>query len=735
MANDCCFSEEEIRRYVCCDLPDEQALLVEGHLEACDLCQQRLVAEVGAGCTPTWLKQYAQAKEMTAATFLVEQPSTADTQSYRLFDTAELAVGEPVGPQLPLSEDSFETQIDSFQIVRCIAKGGMSEVYEAFDTVTQRSVALKVMRSASSNHSPLQRIMTEAQALARLSHPQIVAVHDVISYQECPVLVLEYVAGITLEQWQSKQLVDARLAAMLVRDLALAVSHAHERGVVHRDLKPANVMLRGEPPFENNNHPDADLQLKITDFGISRLLDRVSVTQTGEVLGTPAYMAPEQTKGLVDELGPAVDIYGLGAILYELLTGRPPFVSADPIVTLALVRDSEPISPKALRPDLPIDLNTICLKCLEKRPDARYESALSLAHELTDFLADRPITTRPIGALRRGLRWCRRNRGLTAALSMAGLGLALTLIGAILFARMQSELRREADAQRQRAVAAEKNWQNVAEKRKEHFSLLQSTVLDFIHGPPGDGSEVNLTRDELRQRGTAIMVRLHEDFLREIGPPSEWTKAEFDQLFLYNRAVARTKHADNILPWLEKGEQGLEEMAARGLLSPEVTLARAELYDAQAWHAIRKNDKERALHYGRTALDAWKLCFDQDPNSLRRLDDALRSYANLTDGYYFYGLMEKGIETSREYAHFLQSWFQQGSQTHQRFRDYLPRLFDLVDRLIRHNQYDVARSILTEANKQLDSHPVHGAEREEVQVWRQRILALESSLPPLASTS
>ncbi len=218
-----------------------------------------------------------------------------------------------------------------------------------------------------------------------------------------PYFSLEFVAGGSLSQKIDGKPQPTHDAAAMVHELALAMRKAHRRNIIHRDLKPANVLLTegGQP--------------KITDFGLAKRLDADSgQTQTGAVMGTPSYMAPEQAWGQTHEIGPLTDLYALGAILYEMLVGRPPFQGASALETLELVRSQEPVPPTRLQPKIPVDLETICLKCLQKDPAKRYQGAGELAEDLQRFLDGRPILARPVGAGERLVRWCRRNPKVAA---------------------------------------------------------------------------------------------------------------------------------------------------------------------------------------------------------------------------------------------------------------------------------------------------------------------------------
>jgi tetratricopeptide (TPR) repeat protein/tRNA A-37 threonylcarbamoyl transferase component Bud32 len=306
-------------------------------------------------------------------------------------------------------------EIDGYEILGELGRGGMGVVYKARQVRLNRVVALKMIL-AGDHASPEAgvRFLAEAEAVARLHHPHIVQIYSLGDHGGRPYFEMEYVAGGSLADQLDGTPRPARDAARLVETLARAIHEVHRLGIVHRDLKPANILLAddGTP--------------KVADFGLAKSLGLDSgLTGSRAIIGSPSYMAPEQAAGAARDVGPATDVYSLGAILYELLTGRPPFLAETPLEMLEQVRAREPVPPSHLQSKVPRDLETIGLKCLRKEPSRRYASTEDLAEDLGRFLAGEPIRARPVGAPERIWRWCRRKpvlAGLAAALALALLG-------------------------------------------------------------------------------------------------------------------------------------------------------------------------------------------------------------------------------------------------------------------------------------------------------------------------
>jgi len=342
-------------------------------------------------------------------------------------------------------------QVPGYEILGELGRGGMGVVYKARQVGLGRLVALKMILSgAHAGREDLERFRTEAEAIARLQHPNIVQVHEVGQHDGKPFFSLEFCTGGSLDRQLDGTPLKPLDAAQLVQTLAQAMQAAHEKNVIHRDLKPANVLLAedGTP--------------KITDFGLAKKLDAAGQTASGAIMGTPSYMAPEQAGGKSKEIGPAVDVYALGAILYELLTGRPPFKAVTALDTILQVVSDDPVPPRQLQSGTPRDLETICLKCLHKQPGKRYATAAALAEDLKRFQEGRPVQARPVGRVERGWRWCRRNpvvAGLTATVALVLLLGASVGIGLAVWALAEKD-RAETSLYVNRITLAQVEWEH-----------------------------------------------------------------------------------------------------------------------------------------------------------------------------------------------------------------------------------------------------------------------------------
>jgi serine/threonine protein kinase/tetratricopeptide (TPR) repeat protein len=352
--------------------------------------------------------------------------------------------------------------LPGYEILQELGRGGMGVVYKARQLGLNRLVALKmVIGGPQAGERQLARFRAEGEAVARLHHPNIVQIYEVGQHDGHPFFSLEFVEGGTLADRIVQGPLGAREAAELIETLARAMHYAHERGVVHRDLKPANILLTATAPGSRDSgasrapssSPETrilpiGLLPKITDFGLAKQLDRVdSNTKSGTVVGTPYYMAPEQAGGKGERVGPCTDIHALGAMLYEMVTGRPPFLGCDPITILYHVAHDEPNPPTRYNTRTPRDLEIIILKCLQKQPSQRYATALDLADDLRRFLEHEPIKARATSTWERGIRWMRR-RPAAAGLA-AGLLVAALTVAVVAAVHWRSDVKRRDDFRRE----------------------------------------------------------------------------------------------------------------------------------------------------------------------------------------------------------------------------------------------------------------------------------------------
>jgi serine/threonine protein kinase len=428
--------------------------------------------------------------------------------------------------------------VPGYEIIEEIGRGGMGVVYRARQLVLHRTVALKmVLTGFHAESKNLARLRAEAATLARLQHPNIVQIYDVGEADGRPYFVFEFVAGGSLAQHIQGKPQPVRTASQLVETLARAVQAAHDNGVIHRDLKPANILLQKDEDerlkdTEGSNDSGARFIVhgssfslpKITDFGLAKCIggdeDGAApggLTATGDLLGTPNYMAPEQAMARRQPLGPTADVYALGAILYELLTGRPPFTGETPLTTVLQVLSNEPVPVTQLQPNVPPDLETICLKCLRKEPRQRYTSALELADDLHRFLRDEPIRGRPIGAVEKLWRWVRHHPATTTLLVA---GLIAPVVALITLSLLSTRLVRS------NALESAAQQAELLEEATKEFSrnVQRVTNADFTVNktvPPTPGTVplsipatfLHDVGEQLAQTGrTGVKVRQYSDY-------------------------------------------------------------------------------------------------------------------------------------------------------------------------------------------------------------------------------
>lgn len=530
------------------------------------------------------------------ATFVGQVPSGSDSA---------------VRPTMPTMKTVDGTEIPAviggYDIEGVLGRGGMGIVYKARQRGLKRDVALKmILAGPHAMEEHLSRFRAEAEAVAQLQHPNIVQIYDIGEHDGLPYFSLEFIEGKTLDEYRHGDPIDAKNAATFVRKIARAMQFAHSAGIIHRDLKPANILLTnaGEP--------------KVTDFGLVKRLEGEEVdgqTQTGTIMGTPHYMAPEQAAGL-PTINHSADIWAMGAILYALFTGRPAFVGATTMDTLVQLQSKEPVPPTQLIPNLPKDLETICLKCLHKDPNGRYESADALADDLTRYLNGEPILARPVGRVERTWRWCRRNpviAGLTTAVVVAMV--AGTLVSTIFGIRAsqaavaESAARKDAEEKQElatnNAILAEENEVRAIRQRTVALAAFNTAVewagTDLRNVPgtehfkkrlfsaavQGLNQLSEITGEDRRDLAIARGYAKAGEGFMEVGQPRE-AREQFDASHSILERLAETeKDTDPAIHFLRLGRSfrniGRAVMALEG---PEA---------ARSWHEKALAQKQAAL--------------------------------------------------------------------------------------------------------------------------------------------
>jgi serine/threonine protein kinase len=345
-----------------------------------------------------------------------------------------MATPPPAAPYAaPPAAVPLPSGFGDYEVIEEIGRGGMGLVYKARQKSLNRLVALKMMLGGQfATAQARARFKVEAESTAQLQHPHIVVIHEVGEHEGLPYLVMDYVEGRGLDELAREKPLPARSAAGYVAAIADAIAYAHDKGILHRDLKPSNVLI------------DDKEEVRITDFGLAKRLSsqseivnrksEISLTLSGQALGSPNYMPPEQAAGQHQRIGPASDVYGMGATLYFLVTGRPPFVGDTITATTRQVMENDPVAPRLLNPRVPRDLETVILKCLEKDPVKRYASAQELLDELRRFLGDEPIRARPPSWMEKSWRWCRRKPALAGALAVVAV---LTVVSTFTAVRLK----------------------------------------------------------------------------------------------------------------------------------------------------------------------------------------------------------------------------------------------------------------------------------------------------------
>lgn len=414
--------------------------------ERCPECGARLPPDAPLGVCPQCLLQAGLgAASIDNAAQLSLMPDTSGSEAKETLFASETPTAENEA-----ASGLTYRHFGEYELIEEIARGGMGVVYKARQVRLNRIVAVKMIRAGQlASEQDVERFYIEAEAAASLDHSGIVPIFEVGQEDDQHYFSMAFVEGPSLANLLQDGPLAPTEAAELTMKIAAAVDYAHSHGVIHRDLKPANILLDGRqsdaatPNLLGSLSRAAIGEPRVTDFGLAKHTNRRSdLTETGQVLGTPSYMPPEQAQGKTDKVNEKSDVYSLGAILYASLTGRPPFQAASPVDTLMQVLEQDPVEPRQLNPGIPRDLETICLKCLEKEPERRYASAQALNDELQRFLGDEPILARPMSLTDRGIRWLRRKGGNAAVgfLAMAATAIFAALAVASWYSYSQWQL-------------------------------------------------------------------------------------------------------------------------------------------------------------------------------------------------------------------------------------------------------------------------------------------------------
>lgn len=606
-----CYHPQELARFLAGKLTAAETPRLDQHLLECATCRKavenlwrqdqldaalkhrkealgivsRVGAEEAAGEGDSKDDEFLRRTRRLLDRFLFDRPPRppmVDDDVATPSDTATTAVtrNTPTSPADSSGRSTPAPAVPGLRMGEPIGFGGMGVVYAAWESGTDRPLACKVLSNALPTYEERERFDLEARAAKRLDHPHVIRIESSGAIDDRPYLVMEFAAGGTLQQLLGGKPQPVAAAAATAAKLADALAHAHERGVLHRDLKPSNILLVPRPLPDGMPHrPDAlaDYDPKIADFSIAKLLDSNTLrTQTGQLLGTPAFAAPEQFLSEFGAVGPAADIYSLGAILYLMLTGLPPLPEDNPRRLLALVRDFEPVPPRQLRPEIPEALETICLCCLEKRPRWRYRNAADLASDLVRFMQRKPISARPRGRWRRSARWVVRNRLITAML----LGLVVLSGVALAYANSQRTLNQllKVRDQQDKALSAARLEKLASDTRATQF--LTFKALDASHDVEAlehclqvalspytklIGAASNDASDKVlaKLRATSIIDHLPRIKLRMIVPPATSSGGEPPQA----AAASRAASVSDQLPLWKPARRQLRFNAATGRLA------------------------------------------------------------------------------------------------------------------------------------------------------------------------
>ena len=484
---------------------------------ALDQAQLEEIAEHLSNCQSCWriIENHVQ----NETSFLHLQQSTQKEKESRDEGAPRLEVQQ-------ISVENSKAFRSEFEVIRHLGRGGAGDVFECVDKRLNRLVAIKILRFDRFTPEQIRRIQHEARLQARINHSNFVQVFEVSESAGVPYVTMELVAGGSLRDRIAEQPLSPRIAARLIADIAHAVDYAHRQGLIHRDLKPSNILLTkgslADPPAGSATSRMTQIPEaipKIADFGLAKIMGETSeFSQPDVVAGTPGYIAPEQVAGKASAQNPSSDIYSLGVILYECLTGTRPFQANTVAQTLAMIETAHPVSPRLLQPAITRDLETICLKCLSKDPQSRYSTAIALSEDLCRFLEGRPIVARPTSAVTRLLQWSRRNPTLATSIAASIVTTLLLVVSSLMFAWEQRSLKQIAE---DNTVKAKNSERRALDSEAKAISLRNKAIPHF--------AESVYTTHQL----ATFLLRIHDE---------ELTPAKYDDMKKLITTNVRTLH-------------------------------------------------------------------------------------------------------------------------------------------------------------------------------------------------
>ncbi len=595
-----CPGIDELRSFVLFkDKFVDESVLID-HCINCQACQQKL---------DQMAEEIAMPVDPTASTVESTDPEGAQSLPEHILESFRNTTN---------GSDDF--QIGGYRVLRKIGTGGMGHVYECMDWRLNRRVALKTINEGHFTPQTLERFRREAQILAALKHPHIVAILELGEWRGWPFLAMEYVCGQTLSAKIQGSTLSPDHATILMAKVARAIAYAHDQGVVHRDLKPSNILIEDSPAAIHASKPDPDspnagLEPKIIDFGLSKwLVSESRLSLSGSFLGTPAYMSPEQTDTANSEVGIAADIYSMGIILYESLVGQPPFKGESLELTIRKIRESDPPPPRSFNASIPLDLEIICLKCLRKEPSKRYGSALELANDLDRFARGEPILARPARLPEKVWRWCVRNQLLAGAFCTSILLLVGLVVGSVWFGLKQSELRYQADIEKSRS--SDLQAKAVAERDKiVQLYTGQSAMLFWITKNLSEKEITDLNSpkvEEVRQQAFQYFKSIKARYTDDKDLSRE--NPEFQIEVLYHMGVLFEKMGDRA-SMAESFEQLLEMGSKIKSPGSKVIIQQITAANSDAIYYANMGQDDRADALWKATWDRWK---NLDLNQLRQ---------------------------------------------------------------------------------------------------------------------